>query len=209
MAEKQAVRLFVFLVAFLGTLTCFCLGQEKTTQAQPAWKKISNKFGWSIEYPANWDVGNTGEGTPETADNQFFQGPTGCYPRGEHCGQMEINAHGGVITPVKPKEYLLRNAQIRENKLLSSRDLIVGGEPGFEMTALEAHEFRFPDRLRFKAIAVKHKGKLFTFYFYEYFVDPQNKEKYVSPAEWELDRVFERMIASFKFLPTARQKRHR
>jgi hypothetical protein len=211
MAEKQAVRLLVFLVVLLSAQTCFSVSQEKPTQGQLAWKKIANRFGWTIEFPANWDVANVGEGTPETADNQVFQGPTGCYPKGQHCGYMQVDAGGGYITPEQPKEHLLRNAEVRGMQLLSSRDLVVGGEPAFEITALEAHEFRFPDRLRFKEIAVKHKGKLFTFYFYEYFVDPQNKEKYVSPAEWEFESVFERMIASFKFLPTPthRKKRHR
>jgi len=165
------------------------------------WKRISNKNGWSIEYPVDWEVVTmdaNDELTPETGDNQLFDGPKGCGGR-IHCGRVQINLWMGQPGARGIKDEFRKLEVAKDSKIISSRDLVIDGEPAFETIAM-LPETNFPSGEKYRLITVNHEGKSIDLSFAEFYQDPSDLKKYVSPENWELSPIYDHMVSSLKFV---------
>src|SRR5690242_169684 len=92
-------NLFIpFLMIAIGSSSADMFAADlRRSAGSGSWKTLNNSWGWSIEYPADWNayvMGSPEEQGPgpeiETGGNVNFAGPAGCFDAHQRCGLFQI-----------------------------------------------------------------------------------------------------------------------
>jgi hypothetical protein len=154
-------------------------------RASDNWVQLNNTRGWSITYPASWEVYvmQAPDSGPELSiresNNVNFDGPKGCYERKERCGLFQVSLDSEKANPrLDLRKYVDEDVQNRT---------IMSKESG-QFDGLPAYFIKLPEDQRL--VFVKYKAFVFRISY------GPNDHK---PADKTLEEIFDRMMSSLKF----------
>jgi hypothetical protein len=154
-------------------------------QASDKWMLVKNIHGWSLGYPASWELyvmsspDSEQEPSIQQSDNVNFAGPQGCYERKERCGLFQI-----YLDSVNAN----RHFDLKKYVDSETQDRTVISKEAAQLDGLPAYFIKYPEDQRL----VIGKYKRFIFRISYGPTDHKAMDK-------TLEETFNRMMSSVKF----------
>jgi len=177
-----------------------------------AWKTLTNKYSWSVKYPASWDAEGDGGESPENDIEASLQGPRGCFEQDRECGYLSVGIWAGSINPndktrtlaaLSPKAFILATAfptpPSPDRVLMEQGDLLIDGAPAYYVLFRQKNFENYPNGIIMKKIEVKTQGKLYSISYYETAKNKPLIASIGSPNDWQLNPIFEEIISTIRF----------
>lgn len=198
-----------------GTAATLSSGQTSTSQTQTNvtaathrlpdvsnWHTLNNKHGWSVRYPASWQVLAVEANNPEEEFQPILSGPKGCDQQGKECGSVQLGSGWRPPPPqqaaLSAKEALLETVGDSRFILLQQGDTILTGQPAyFVVYRMKLYE-DYPNGLIFKEVETKYQNQFYFIVFHEEGKDRAAISTIESPDGWGLNPIFEAIVSSFK-----------
>lgn len=159
------------------------------------WQTLTNSNGWSIRYPGDWKATGIGGVTADKSDGPVIQSPAGCFASGAQCGTMQIEFHRSNLDP---QTFILNNLATASSSLgitkLSQGSVEIAGQLGYYVVYHQDNFGALPQGIIMKEVAVSYGSFLYDIH---YSVETKDQASIQSINDWQLNSIFDAMIASF------------
>lgn len=189
-------------------------GTKKDSVDSSNWKKLSNRYGWSLRYPNSWEAHGHEDEAARSDVEPYIQGPQGCYEQSQECGYLSVGIWFGSVSPnaktqslsdLNAKEFLLATEfpvpPDPNRAMLEAGDLTVDGVPGYYIVFRQKNFEAYPNGIIMKRVEIKYHGKFYGIAYYEAGKNKAFISQINSPSEWRLNPIFEQIVSSIKFVP--------
>lgn len=178
--------------------------EEKKTKSEEkvdtsAWKLYQNTaYGYELKYPANWEIGTTFGANPATFSAPSFSLPN-CSTEGGICPNFSV----GNVHEITAGETVKSDINFGPNdRMIAEKSMKISGEDASFVEYYQAN-YGHPDGqmgLVRQEMKVIHSGTLYRIY-----IDEKNPDmsKIKTSADWQYEKTFEAILASFKFIDRA------
>ncbi|MCL5073498.1 MAG: hypothetical protein M1308_21785 [Actinobacteria bacterium] len=177
------------------------------------WQTFTNtKYGYSIKYPDNWNLGGSGPGqTPEFIAQHFWitlEGSKNCWETTKYCGHITIR-----VEELNEKDLTLSAKEIWLRNLTKDMSPAIDKEENLELSGTSAIKISHVNNfiggqtsestapIPMKTVVFLHNKRIYTIDVREQFY-PQGKPispKNVSFSEWQNTSLYDQIISTFKF----------
>jgi hypothetical protein len=165
------------------------------------WPKIKNVTGWMMRYPPGWKDETAGEGTFETSDLVFIQGPKECLSGAERCAWVGIRRfpRNSGYSKGSLKSYLHRDEHHEggpDREFLVEKTTALAGESGLDVYTRGNVNGKVTVN---RQIVLKHNGYLFEISYWEADNSGKDRLEIKAPQDWKYTAIFEKMLSTFSF----------